>query len=132
MGHQNAGDGSAVQVRFAGLAGYVLSKAAAAANREMDKDYYDFVYVLLYNNAGGPRAAAEAIRTGPTAEMWTSYERVLRAAVRACCRPDSRGSAAFASEMRSSGSDDEEPVLREDAVGAAAEFSDAPWGIFPP
>jgi len=43
-----------VQVRFAGLRGYLLSKCVAARTRAATKDYYDLVYVLLHNRAGGP------------------------------------------------------------------------------
>ena len=50
-----------VRVRIAALAGYLLSKAAAARSRGAEKDYYDVVYVLLHNHAGGPAAAAAVI-----------------------------------------------------------------------
>ncbi len=50
-----------VRVRIAALAGYLLSKAAAARTRGADKDYYDLAYVLLHNRAGGPAAAAAAV-----------------------------------------------------------------------
>jgi hypothetical protein len=45
-----------VSVRFAALAGYLLSKIAAARTRGADKDYYDLAYVLLQARAG--RAAS--------------------------------------------------------------------------
>jgi hypothetical protein len=44
-----------VRARFAGLEGYLLSKAVATRTRAADKDYYDFAYVLLYNRAGAAR-----------------------------------------------------------------------------
>ncbi len=50
-----------VRVRIAALAGYLLSKAAAARTRGADKDYYDLAYVLLHNHAGGPAAAAAVV-----------------------------------------------------------------------
>ncbi len=49
-------------------AGYLLSKAASVRTRGADKDYYDFAYVLLHNNAGGPVAAANAIKASPLAD----------------------------------------------------------------
>lgn len=54
-----------VPVPVAGLGGYLLAKATALRNRGKEKDYYDFVYVLLYNRAGGPAEAARILRNGP-------------------------------------------------------------------
>ncbi len=50
-----------VIVRFAGLGGYVMSKAAAVVARGTDKDYYDLVFVLIYNGEGGPAGDAWAV-----------------------------------------------------------------------
>jgi len=59
-------DGStvAVRARFAGLEGYLLSKCVAARTRAATKDYYDLVYVLQHNRAGGPEQAAHLLLTG--------------------------------------------------------------------
>lgn len=38
-----------------------MTKAAAALGRHEDKDVYDFAYVLLNNNEGGPVSAARHI-----------------------------------------------------------------------
>lgn len=48
--------------------GYLLSKCVTARSRAADKDYYDFVYVLSYNRAGGPEQAARALRGGQFAD----------------------------------------------------------------
>jgi hypothetical protein len=53
-----------VSVRFAGLQGYLLSKCVALRSRAATKDYYDLIYVLLHNHAGGPEEAAHALRDG--------------------------------------------------------------------
>ena len=53
-----------VRARFAGLQGYLLSKCVTVRTRAATKDYYDFVYVLLHNRAGGPEAAARLVLTG--------------------------------------------------------------------
>ena len=57
----------AVRARFAGLAGYLLSKCVAARTRAATKDYYDLVYVLQHNRAGGPEQAARHLRAGELA-----------------------------------------------------------------
>jgi hypothetical protein len=59
-------DGStvAVRARFAGLEGYLLSKCVAARTRAATKDYYDLVYVLQHNRAGGPEQAAHRLLNG--------------------------------------------------------------------
>lgn len=37
-----------IEVPNAGLGGYLIAKAAAAASRQLPKDYYDFAFVLLH------------------------------------------------------------------------------------
>jgi hypothetical protein len=50
------------EINVTGLAGFLLAKAAAAHGRRKPKDWYDIAYVLLHNNAGGPREAADRVR----------------------------------------------------------------------
>lgn len=50
------------RVNVAGLAGFLLAKAAAAYSRRAPKDWYDIAFVLLHNDAGGPAAAAALVR----------------------------------------------------------------------
>lgn len=45
-------------IPFAGLAGYVMAKAAAATHRGLDRDYFDLAYVLIWNKWGGAVPAA--------------------------------------------------------------------------
>lgn len=64
-------DGTTITVsgRFAGLDGYLLSKCVAVRTRAATKDYYDLVYVLLHNRAGGPEGFAEqALQVDPQAD----------------------------------------------------------------
>jgi hypothetical protein len=49
-------------IPFTGLAGFVLSKAAAADRRGLERDFFDLAYVLIWNVAGGAAAAAAAVR----------------------------------------------------------------------
>jgi hypothetical protein len=46
------------EIYVAGLAGFLLAKTAAAYSRRKPKDWYDIAYVLLNNDHGDPRAAA--------------------------------------------------------------------------
>ena len=50
------------KVNVAGLAGFLLAKAAAAYARRAPKDWYDIAFVLLHNDLGGPAAAATLVR----------------------------------------------------------------------
>ena len=60
------GTTAVVRTRFAGLEGYLLSKCVAARTRAATKDYYDLVYVLQHNRAGGPEQAAhQALEVQP-------------------------------------------------------------------
>jgi hypothetical protein len=43
-----------VMAKYAGLEGYLMAKACAVRHRGLDRDFYDLVFVLLYNRAGGP------------------------------------------------------------------------------
>ncbi|MGK5088244.1 nucleotidyl transferase AbiEii/AbiGii toxin family protein [Bdellovibrionota bacterium FG-2] len=51
-----------VEVNVTGLAGYLLAKTAAAHSRRKPKDWYDLAFVLLHNDAGGPKAASKAVK----------------------------------------------------------------------
>jgi hypothetical protein len=51
-----------VQINVAGLAGFLIAKAAAARSRRKPKDWYDIAYVLLHNDYGGAREAATRVQ----------------------------------------------------------------------
>jgi hypothetical protein len=53
-------DDAAVVVRVAGLGGYLLAKAGAAAGRGLARDYYDFWWVTIHCE-GGPAGALATI-----------------------------------------------------------------------
>lgn len=57
-----------VDAHFAGIEGYLLSKCIAVRARAATKDYYDLVYVLMHNSAGGPEQAANRLRQGQLAD----------------------------------------------------------------
>lgn len=120
------GSGSpAVQVRFAGLGGYLLAKATAVVSRGFDKDFYDFAFVILNNDFGGPtqagRGAASALPRHPTHD----YTETIRQAVRFFEGANSQGVTAFVREMQVSGDSTSPDILAQDAVAAVGLFFDA-------
>ncbi len=50
------------EINVAGLAGFLLAKAAAARSRRKPKDWYDIAFVLLHNDHGDVSAAASRVR----------------------------------------------------------------------
>jgi Nucleotidyl transferase AbiEii toxin, Type IV TA system len=50
------------EVNVAGLAGFLVSKAAAARSRRKPKDWYDIAYVLLNSDYGDPGEAASRVQ----------------------------------------------------------------------
>jgi hypothetical protein len=76
-----------VNVNVAGLAGFLLAKTAAAYSRRKEKDWYDIAFVLLHNDAGGPRQAAQAIRQRFGAELVGATATPLRSARSPRCAP---------------------------------------------
>ena len=116
-------DGKGPVARFAGLGGYILAKTAAAARRQKTKDFYDLVYVLLYNDAGGPPAAADAAREAAVGDV-SSYLADIRIMRKLFGDAEAEGPAAFAREMVGMGDEPDGDVLRQDAVAAVAAFAD--------
>ncbi len=111
-----------VEVRVAGLQGYLLAKAHAILDRAEDKDYYDFVYVLIHNSLGGPAAAAEAFRTGKFAGMVGRVSRLWDELAARYADAVSSGASGFASQAVQADPSANAPQLRQDAVAAVAQF----------
>ncbi len=111
-----------VIVHFAGLGGYVMSKAAAVVARGQDKDFYDLPFVLLYNDEGGPRAAARAVDAVMHQDTNAAFESQVVAALKMYQDEHSRPASIFAEQMRLSGDPTDVEVLAQDAVGAAITF----------
>jgi hypothetical protein len=112
-------DASAVQLRFAGLGGYLLAKASAMVRRGLDKDYYDFAYVLLYCGRR-PAAVAEAVRAALVPPP-LSHDALadLRAALDAFAGEDRRARDRFVVEMMRSGAELDVDLLDQDLRTAA-------------
>jgi hypothetical protein len=58
----NQGVSHQAEVNVAGLAGFLLAKAAAARIRRKAKDWYDIAFVLLYNDYGDASKAASRVQ----------------------------------------------------------------------
>lgn len=112
-------------VRMAGLQGYLLAKAHAARDRGADKDYYDFAYVLLHNNDGGPVQAAGRLLTGTFAAEIPTLRTVWLEIGARFHGPSSVGAQAFARQALLADPGASEPLLRNDAYAAVAEFLQA-------
>lgn len=110
-----------VQVNMAGLAGFLLAKVVAARWRRKRKDWYDIAFVLLHNNAGGPRAAAlevldrfeddlGGVRTA-LGDLSANFE-----------NPEAQGPAAYVEQMLIDHPELDAVVVAADAVVAVGEF----------
>lgn len=111
-----------VNVRFAGLAGYLLSKCVVARTRAAEKDYYDLVFVLLNNRAGGPEQAADAIRSSDLSDALAGLEPTFKEVEARFGRPSGSGPTGYATQALLVEPEADEAVLRADAVDAVARF----------
>lgn len=111
-----------VEARFAGLAGYLLSKCVAARTRAADKDYYDLVYVLLHNRAGGPEQAARSIRDGDLADALVGLDSTFREIRERYRRARDSGPSGYYAQAIQVEPDAGEALLRENAVDAVTRF----------
>ena len=116
------GDVRSVRIRFAGLQGYLMSKAFAARTRGRDKDYYDFVYTLLYNRLGGPAEAATTLARGRfsnrvkvTTDPWPELRARFLGA-------HDFGPTSYAEGALLADPTGDVATLRQDAIGAVSEF----------
>lgn len=114
-----------VKARFAELGGYLLSKCVAARIRGATKDFYDLVYVLLHNRAGGPGAAAEVLAAGDLRSAVASLSSTLLEIGERYRTPNAVGPAAYATEAQLVDPEAKKLELRADAVAAVGEFLDS-------
>jgi hypothetical protein len=116
-------DGSevSVRVRFAGLEGYLLSKCVAVRTRGLQKDYYDFAFVLLHNRAGGPEAAAAQLRGGALSVLRHTFVEVRARYV----RPNDIGPTSYAEQSIQVDPELDLARLRADAVDVVERFFQA-------
>lgn len=115
-------DGTTAAVRAAGLEGYLLSKCVAVRTRAATKDYYDLVYVLQHNRAGGPEQAAHRLLNGELAvELDSLRTTFLEVRARYVATADS-GPVGYAKQALEVQPEAGEMELRADAVDVIQRF----------
>ncbi len=123
--HISAGiDGRTITVRVnvAGLAGFLMAKAAAARRRRAPKDWYDIAFVLLHNDLGGPIEAAARVRQCFGAQLQGEVRTTLDDLRGNFETPDAQGPCAYAEQMVTDHPDEDPEQLRADAVTAVRVF----------
>jgi hypothetical protein len=111
-----------VEVNVAGIAGFLLAKAAAAYSRRLPKDWYDIAFVLLHNDLGGPQAAGREVVSRFGAAVRGSVRTALGDLVANFETSTAQGSRAYVSQI---GQDHPEIGALEaaaDAMAAVREF----------
>lgn len=114
-----------VQVRVATLPAFLLAKAHAAYGRGLEKDWYDLAYVILFNDEGGPAAAAARVRGVFASDLVGGTSTALGELAANFIGPRDQGSMAYASTMTALHPDLDFDILANDAVAAVAAFLDA-------
>jgi len=111
-----------VDVNVTGLAGFLLAKAAAAHSGRKTKDWYDLAFVLLHNDAGGPRAAAIAVRERFATDLVGPVRTALDDLAADVEAPGNQGPEAYASQLLADHPDLDSVTIRADAILAVTEF----------
>jgi hypothetical protein len=117
-------DGRSVTVvlRVARLEGYLLAKIHAARGRRLQKYWYDIAYVLLHNDAGGPRPAGVLVRKHFSADLAGPAGTALKDLAANFADDAAQGSTAYADVMRGLYPDVDPDIMANDSVAAVAEF----------
>lgn len=111
-----------VEINVAGLAGFLLAKVAAAHGRRKPKDWYDIAFVLLHNDAGGPEAAADAVRARFGSDITGVARTALDDLQANFSAPDAQGPSAYATQFGIDHPGLDVAELRADAVVAVRSF----------
>lgn len=119
------GRGETVELRISGLGGYLLAKTHAAHRRRATKDWYDLAYVLIHNNAGGPRPAASAVLQRFAAHLTGETRTALEDLDANFAVEDAQGPTAYAETMLNLHPDRDWDLLANDAVTAVDMFVSA-------
>lgn len=121
-GRSASGTQISVQVRYAGLCGYLFAKAKALKERSLEKDCYDFVYVLLYNTLGGPLEAARAVMQGPLREEIPTLATVWRELAGRFVTSSDPAVRGFVNQSIQADPTLDRDRLAQDAISAVREF----------
>jgi len=116
------GHAQTAEINIAGLAGFLLAKAAAAYSRRKTKDWYDLAYVLLHNDVGGPAAAATAVRVKFGNDLVGLIRSALDDLAANFLTVTAQGPSAYASQILVDHPELDEATVRADAVLAVEQF----------
>jgi len=111
-----------VRARFAGLEGYLLSKCVAVRSRAATKDYYDLVYVIQHNRAGGPEEAASRLLNGEFANDLDSLRTTFIEVRERYIKTADSGPTGYAEQAKEVEPDADAATLRADAVDVVQRF----------
>lgn len=111
-----------VELRVAGLAGYLVAKTHAAHRRRARKDWYDLAYVLIHNDAGGPLPAAQAVLERFADDLTGETRTALDDLAANFAAVDAQGPVAYAETTLELHPDRDWDILLNDAVTAMATF----------
>lgn len=112
-----------VEVRFCGLAGFLLAKCVAAQRRRLPKDWYDIASVLLHNDAGGPADAARAVHRLFSADL-PGVRSAIDDLAANFADVDAQGALAYADQIAIDYPETDRVTSLADAVTAVSEFCD--------
>lgn len=111
-----------MELRVAGLGGYLLAKTHAAHRRRATKDWYDVAFVLIHNDAGGPRPAARAVLDHFADALNGETRTALEDVDSNFADSTSQGAIAFAETTLEIHPDRDWDMLVNDAVTATTMF----------
>ncbi|TQL02052.1 hypothetical protein [Cellulomonas sp. SLBN-39] len=111
-------DDATIQVRYAGLGGYLLAKASAVVGRRAPKDAYDLAFVVLHN-PGGPTAAGTAARKALPADRSHDFAATFRGALARLLDVDGSDLLSYAEQRRLDGETTDPLLIRQDVAAAA-------------
>jgi hypothetical protein len=90
--------------------------------RAATKDYYDLVYVLLHNQAGGPEQAAQQLLAGALAGELPALRTTFIEVRERYTKTADAGPRAYAEQALEVEPDAEASLLRADAVDVVQRF----------
>lgn len=111
-----------IEINVAGLAGFLLAKAAAARDRRKPKDWYDIAFVLLHNDAGGPEEAARVVRERFGDEIRGATRTSIRELEANFAAPGAQGPHAYLAQMMIDHPDLDRTTVAADSVVAVKSF----------
>jgi len=117
-----------VQIRAAGVGGYLAAKASAIVRRDLAKDLYDFAFVVIHAvGADGPDPVASAVARAsvPGNTVLRNPSEDVTSACRRFDGPESSGVRTYAAEARTAGSTADPAKLQAQAQGAIGVFLSA-------